>query len=344
MGIKQKSIKKFILGCFVFLVIFFNLVFAINSRLKSSSLSASNTQALQISLTTSNDGNVKVDENNHFKKYVISCNKEINEVKWDDKKTTIEIHLDKDDISDLQLKGDNKLEVKDIYYNNTENGFTLTIKKYQDINNSIHVDKNNKKNINILISKEDNPYTHSVVLDAGHGGIDKGANFGKIYEKDINLKIANYAAEELEFKGFKVIQTRNEDKLLALKEIGNITNAASAEIFISVHINENKENKYKGVTSYYYDPSGFQTAEKIKLAKTIQKELIKSDEWNDRGIIKQNFAVLRYSKIPGVLLECGFLSNAEDREKLTHDIVLRNFAHNITNGVINYFGDEETNN
>lgn len=344
MGIKLKSLNKFILWCFVFLVIFFNLVFALNNRIKSSSLSVSDSKTLQIILTASNNGNVAIEENEHFKKYVISLNKEIKKLQWEDKKTSIEIYLDKSEVSSLNLKGDKKLEGKDIYYSNTKDGFILSVKKYFDSNNSVFLDKNNNKNIIVFISKENSPYSHVVVLDAGHGGKDIGANYGNIYEKDINLKIANYAALELQYKGFKVIQTRDEDKLLALKEVGNITNSAAAEIFVSVHINENKESKYKGITSYYYDPSGFQKEERIKLAKTLQKELIKSDEWNDRGILRQNFAVLRYSEIPCVLLECGFLSNPEDREKLTQEIVLRNLAHNITNGVINYFGIEETNN
>lgn len=340
MSIKLKNIKKFVLWCSVFLLICINLVFAIDNRLKYGSLGASSTQNLQIILATGNGGNVAVEENSHFKRYVISCNKEIEQVQWDDKKAYIDIHLNKNDVSSLNAQADEKLETKDIYYSNTKDGLILSIKKYKASNNSVSIDKNNRKKINILISKEDNPYSHIVVLDAGHGGIDKGANYGSLYEKDINLKIANYAAEDLEFKGFKVIQTRDDDKFLSLKEIGEIANSASAEIFVSVHVNENKENKYKGVTSYYYDPSEFQKEERIKLAKTIQKELVKSDKWDDRGILRQNFAVLRYSKIPCVLLECGFLSNAEDRGKLTKDSVLKNFAVNITNGVINYFGVE----
>lgn len=343
MVIKQKSISKLFLWSFVFITILLNIVFAINKRLNNS-ISVSDTKALHIMLTSSNSGNVTIEENKHFKKYVISCDKEIKKLQWEDKKSSFDIYLNKSEVSNLKIKADKQLEDKDIYYSNTKDGFKISINKYFNENNSVFLDKNNNKNINIFISKEDAPYSHVVVLDAGHGGVDKGANFGNTYEKDINLKIANYAAIELQFKGFKVIQTRDTDELLKLKEVGDITNASSADIFVSVHINENKENKYKGVTSYYYDPNGFQKQERIKLAKDIQKELIKSDEWYDRGVLRQNFAVLRYSKIPAVLLECGFLSNAEDRGKLNQDIVLRNLAHNITDGIINYFDNEEKNN
>lgn len=344
MGIKLKNKKKVILRSFIFLALCFNLIFAINSRLKNNSLSVSNTQTFQIALATKDNGNITIDENKHFKRYVIKCNKEKEQLLWEDHKAYIKIILNKEDITNFYLNGDKKIDTKELYYSNTEDGLTLNIKKNLNSNNYVSVDKNNKKNIEVLISKEDNPFIHSVVIDAGHGGIDKGANYGNIYEKNISFKIANYAARELEFNGFKVIQTRDDDKLLSLKEIGDITNSASADIFVSVHINENKDSKYKGVTTYYYDPNGFQKEERIKLAETMQNQLIKSDEWWDRGIIRQNFAVLRYSKIPSVLLECGFLSNTEDRNKLTQDSVLKNFGENIFNGIIEYFSIEKVNN
>jgi N-acetylmuramoyl-L-alanine amidase len=321
-----------------------NLVFAINCRWKSSILVASNTPALQIELGVENQGNITRDENQYFIRYVISCNKEVKNIQWNDNKDYIDIHIDKNEISKFKLNRNKKLPIEEINYSNTEEGFILRIKKSLDKNNFVTVDNFNEKNIYILISKEDNPYKHSIVLDPGHGGIDKGASLGSLYEKNINFKIANYAAKELEFNGIKVYLTREEDKLLSLREIGDITNSTSADIFVSVHVNENKESKYKGVTSYYYDPDGFQKKERIKLAQTMQDELTKSDGWFDRGIIRENFAVLRLSNMPSVLLECGFLSNPEDRGKLTEDSVLRNFANNITNGVINYFVAEQTNN
>jgi N-acetylmuramoyl-L-alanine amidase len=135
------------------------------------------------------------------------------------------------------------------------------------------------------------------------------------------------------------VKTREEDKLLALKEISAISNAASADLFISVHINSNKVSKYKGVTTYYYD-SNNQKDERIKLAETLQKELVKSDSWEDRGIASDNLAVLKNSKIPCVLLELGFMSNLEDRDKLLRDEVLKNFSSNITKGIMNYFSVE----
>lgn len=241
----------------------------------------------------------------------------------------------------MSLRGESNKEVKDIFYDNSNDNLIIKFKKnFND--NFVYLDRSNTKKIVVLIAKKQNPFHHVIVLDAGHGGEDKGANVGKIYEKDITLKIADYAEEELRFRGFKVIKTRDEDKLVPLADIGKIANAASADLFVSVHINFNNDSIYKGVSTYYYAPNGYQEKERIRLAETIQKELVKSDNWEDRGILSENFQVLRETKMPSVLLECGFLSNPQDRSKLTKDEVLKNFAVNIANGVENYLAIDES--
>lgn len=180
-----------------------------------------------------------------------------------------------------------------------------------------------------------------IVLDAGHGGIDKGTSYKSLNEKDIAFKITKYTEEILKSKGYSVVLTRNEDKLIPLKEIGNIVNAAKADVFVSIHINSIKDPDYNGMTTYYYAPEGYQKKERIKLAKTIQGEIIKSDNWQDKGVKTQNLAVLRYSKIPCVLVECGFITNKEDRERLTKDKALKNIATNISSGIIKYINEDK---
>ncbi|WP_125153423.1 N-acetylmuramoyl-L-alanine amidase family protein [Clostridium rectalis] len=175
-----------------------------------------------------------------------------------------------------------------------------------------------------------------IVIDAGHGGKDKGTIMGSLYEKDINLKISKYTKNYLEYAGYKVLMTRNEDKFIPLREIGNIVNKEKPEIFVSIHVNSFKESKYKGISTYYYDYKGYQRDERIKLAKTIQNSNAKSGLWYDRGIYRQNIAVLRYSKSPCVLVECGFITNPDDRDKLNKDKALKITAKNIALGIIEY--------
>lgn len=182
---------------------------------------------------------------------------------------------------------------------------------------------------------------YTIVLDAGHGGIDKGTSYGNMDEKNLTLKIVKYEQKYLEDKGYNVVLTRNRDVLVPLKEIGNKVNAANGDVFVSVHINSIDDVNFKGITTLYYDPKGYQTSERIKLAKTLENEAIKSDNWSSKGIKKQNVAVLRYSKIPCALVECGFITNKDDRDKLSKDSVLKNLAQNICDGIIKYLDNKK---
>jgi N-acetylmuramoyl-L-alanine amidase len=342
MGIRVKNKKRFGFWCIVFVLMLLNLIFAASKRLGGDKVISEDKKSTvsQVAMAADEDGSVAFSESKYFKRYIIDCRNNIGQVKWEESKEYIDIVLKKNEIAKLNLKGENTLEAKDIYYDNSKENIIIKVKKAFNENNLVYVDSNNNKKIVVLIAKEENPFKHTVVLDAGHGGIDKGANYGSIYEKNITLKIVNYAEDELVFNGIKVMKTRDEDKFLELDEISNISNRASADLFISVHINSNKVSMYKGITTYYYDSNGYQKDERIKLAQTLQKELVKSDNWEDRGIAKDNLAVLRNSKIPCVLLELGFLSNSQDRDKLMKDEVLKNFSSNIAKGIVNYFSGE----
>lgn len=333
--------KRFMISSFILIIMVLNLVFAVSKRFENSKLNSSGVKVLDnySVLAADKNGNISLEENKYFKKYTFNCETEFEKVNFEENKDYINIYFKNGDISNVKLKSDK--EIKDISYEKSKEKLIIRIKKNFTNNNFVQLSSNDNKKIVVLLSKLDNPFHHSVVLDAGHGGEDKGTMSGDLYEKDINLKILKLAAEELTYNGFKVTKTRDEDKLLGLSEIGRIVNTANADAFISIHINDYKESKYNGFSTYYYDPSGYQKDERLRLANIMQKELIKSDNWYDRGVFKENFQVLRESKIPCVLLECGFLTNADDREKLTHNEVLKNFGVNITKGLLNYFSVAE---
>lgn len=195
--------------------------------------------------------------------------------------------------------------------------------------------------VNKPTGKDVSSKKYYIVLDPGHGGIDKGTSYGNMEEKNITLKIAKYAETYLSGKGNVVFLTREEDKLLALDEIGDIVNSSCADAFVSIHVNSLNDKDFKGITTLYYDLNGYQKEERIKLANSIEKECVKNDGWESRGIRRQNLAVLRYSKIPGVLVECGFITNEEDRKRLSNEKVLKKLAENISNGIINYLSESE---
>lgn len=211
---------------------------------------------------------------------------------------------------------------------------------------------NGKDSINItaaplenIVNKSPSTSTSSskyyIVLDPGHGGIDMGTSYGSMKEKDINLKIAKYAKSYLNSKGNKVLLTREEDKLLSLKEIGNKVNSSGGDVFVSIHVNSLNDKNFKGITTLYYDVNGYQRQERIKLANSIEKECVKNDGWENKGIKRQNLAVLRYSKIPGVLVECGFITNEQDRKRLSNERILKTLAVNISNGIISYLNENK---
>lgn len=203
------------------------------------------------------------------------------------------------------------------------------------------VDKNKKIYSNGTEEKNKaNNKKYVVVLDAGHGGIDFGTSCKELYEKDLTFKIVKYIEQCLKEKGYTVVLTRNEDKLVPLKEIGKIANDAKADVFVSIHINSINDVNYKGITTYYYDGKGYQKDERIKLSKVIEDEILKSDKWESKGIKRENFAVLRYSKMPSTLVECGFITNEEDKRRLTKDEVLKRLAKNISSGIIKYLDED----
>ncbi|MCJ7689444.1 MAG: N-acetylmuramoyl-L-alanine amidase, partial [Clostridiaceae bacterium] len=154
-----------------------------------------------------------------------------------------------------------------------------------------------------------------------------------------------YMVDNLRYNGCRVIFTRNTDveldKLVTkdLNKRANLANDENADIFVSVHINSNTANEYNGVSTYYYDDVNYKQKDKGKLAGAIQKELLKSGTWKDMGMHGGDLAVLRLTKMPSVLVECGFITNYLDRNKLSNEDTLVNFGLNISNGIIKYLDE-----
>lgn len=170
----------------------------------------------------------------------------------------------------------------------------------------------------------------TVVIDAGHGGEDGGAcTYGGYPEKDLNLLIAKTLRDMLILSGINVIMTREDDRLLYdpssnysghkksmdLAARLKIANETENAIFISIHMNAFPENQYKGLQVYY---SGGSDDSKI-LAQMIQERSQSQLDPQNRRSIKSagsNIYLLHRLNGIGVLIECGFLSNELEREKL----------------------------
>jgi N-acetylmuramoyl-L-alanine amidase len=177
-----------------------------------------------------------------------------------------------------------------------------------------------------------------IVLDPGHGFDDPGTHYDGYTEKDIVLSVGKKVAERLRSAGAKVIMTRETDTFLELDERVTMAEDVYAELFVSLHVNSVKNNTTANGTETYFNTSNnMNGAESKLLAVEIQKEMVERADMYDRGIKDSGFYVIRNNQIPAVLLEMGFLSNKEDREKLVSDQYQSVIAESIYQGIKNYY-------
>ena len=176
-----------------------------------------------------------------------------------------------------------------------------------------------------------------VVLDPGHGGNDCGAIAldNKFYEKTINLEIAQMIKERLTKKGVHVYMTRGKDETLTLEERVNFANITNPDIYVSIHANSTLQSDRYGLETHYYKDDS------IDLANTIHKHFaseknLKKWETKDRGVIKSRFYVINHTEVPSVLMEVGFISNKDERDKLEKKERKEQIADSIAKGILEY--------
>ena len=186
-------------------------------------------------------------------------------------------------------------------------------------------------------------YGKCIYLDPGHGGVDPGAIYGGVKEEDINLSIALKLKEELESIGATIYLTRDGDYDLSnnaverkkndLYKRTKLINNSGCDMYLSLHLNATSSSSWHGAQVFYDDinPSN------IELAKILQNELKKDLKTTRKYKEIKNGYIYRRVKIPGVLVEMGFLSNPYEREKLKTDNYQRLVAKSIKKGIVIYF-------
>ena|GEM_PF-229173 len=180
-----------------------------------------------------------------------------------------------------------------------------------------------------------------IVVDAGHGGRDPGMVSNKVEEKDINLSIAQKLQVFLEQGGATVIITRLDDKDLSKNKSGDmyvrrsIANSSSADIFVSIHQNSFNSPNVKGAQVFYFNESD----NSQKLADFVQTRLVEFADPSNKFKAKanSNYYVLKQTEMPAVLVECGFLTNYNERQKLTSETYQEKLAWGIYLGIVDYF-------
>ena len=183
----------------------------------------------------------------------------------------------------------------------------------------------------------------TVVIDPGHGGGDPGkVGVSGAEEKEINLQIATKMKILLEERGFSVVMTRDKDEMLEGKKKEDmekrveIINKIKPDIAVSIHQNSFTDINVYGAQTFYYSES----EEGKKYAQVIQNALLKVDESNHRKAkANDNYYLLLRTKVPTVIVECGFLSNKEEAEKLSDNHYQEEISKVIVDGIESCFGN-----
>lgn len=188
----------------------------------------------------------------------------------------------------------------------------------------------------------------TVMVDPGHGGADPGAVGHGLREKDINLDIALRVREELAARGFDVLMTRTEDESLSLKQRVNLARNSQAELFVSIHANAHTDERAKGSLVLYYDnrfpqpafPASKEmrrlTPDNAALAQAVLDGLLAEAGTVNLGIVPSSVYVVRNGRVPSILVETAFISNASDASLLASETWRKKAALGIADGIADF--------
>ena len=174
----------------------------------------------------------------------------------------------------------------------------------------------------------------TIVVDAGHGGRDSGAlGVARTPEKTINLNIAREIARQLEARGANVVMTRGGDQFIELDGRAAMAERTRADLFVSIHSDSSRRSAVTGSTIYI---SRGAAAASRRAANSIAAALQRAGI-ECRGVHSAGFRVLVGHSRPAVLVECGFLSNRAEAQRLASSAYQDRVATAITEGIVDHF-------
>ncbi len=191
----------------------------------------------------------------------------------------------------------------------------------------------------------------TVIVDAGHGGEDGGAVANDIIEKDINLSISKKLADILKASGYKVILTRSDDEMVdavgetqrerKVSDMHNrldVFNKSENNVVISIHQNKFTQEQYHGTQVFYSENNN----KSITLATAIRddvKALLQPDNTRECKPAGREIFLLSNSNVPSVIVECGFISNYDEAQKLKTNDYQNQMAFAIFAGFMDYINN-----
>ncbi len=192
-----------------------------------------------------------------------------------------------------------------------------------------------------------------IVIDPGHGGEDGGCvSENGILEKDLNLMISDKLRYILSASGYDVLMTRQEDKMVydmygdmtdykGKKKLFDLKNRIkfakenSADMFVSIHMNKFPVSKYKGL-QVYYSPNNDRSEILAKSVKENNTLYLQPDNQREIKAAGTNIFVLNRLEVPAILVECGFLSNAEETAQLCDEEYRNKLALVVATSLMKY--------
>lgn len=194
----------------------------------------------------------------------------------------------------------------------------------------------------------------TVIIDAGHGAPDGGAvTKSGVEEKDLNLSVAMFLQEYFEQSGTNVILTRSDDngiyeqsdsirnkKRSDLKNREKIIKNSGADAVISIHMNEFSESEYSG-PQVFFSKNNERSERLADFVQTSMNEALKPSSARDYKKAEDGIYLLKKAQIPAVLVECGFLSNPEEQQKLLNEQYRQKVAWSIYCGALKYFEEND---
>ena len=241
-----------------------------------------------------------------------------------------------------------------------EKGNSQLIESWNSLNTFIQDDSINQtvdSNVSQEIPKAEPVSRPLVILDPGHGGKDGGTVSGEVLEKNLNLLLVKKIANELKRYQISVVTTRSVDEMVGLSDRALIANKYPNAIFVSIHHNAATLNSAKGIETYYSNkkPKSLKIEQmrllKIKegeafvdnrskmLAKLLHSSVCQVTDAADRGVRDRSLAMTRWVSCPSVLIECGFLTNPEEKLDLLSESYRDALSRGVTDGILKYFSE-----
>jgi len=173
-------------------------------------------------------------------------------------------------------------------------------------------------------------YFKTVIIDPGHGGHDMGGRSGQVYEKHLALDTSARLEIFLKSKGIRTVMTRRSDTFISLPGRVAMANKYDQAIFVSVHYNFTTKKDVSGLETFYNTPKSRQLAAFVNESMNARVRAI------NRGVKFARFYVIRNTKCPAILVECGFVSNHTERERMKQSWFRQALAEGIGNGILRY--------